>query len=263
MKRKGYYKDREGYLFWLLIIAAFFFLVLSIREYYPFLKNDIDMKELQEEVAPSMEIGEEKDQDQHNLPKWANRKINWKKLHKINPDIIAWIHVPGTKIDYPVLHCHKWNEYLHKDYQGKSSKPGSVFVQPETSAEFTDFHTVVFGHNMRNRSMFGSLHRFQEKNFWKKHENIYIYQPDKVIKALVYSAYDCSDQSSTYDTVFKDAGEKETWIQMTREKSYYPIKRKVNSDEHILTLSTCSNGGPKTSRYVVHSVVKEMIHFDE
>ena len=111
--------------------------------------------------------------------------------------------------------------------------------------------------------MFGSLHQFQKKDFWKKHGTIYIYQPDKAIKAQVYSAYDCRDLSQTYNTEFKDAGAKEEWIQMTKEKSDHPSKRKVDADDSILTLSTCSNGGPKTSRYVVHSIVKEMIQLDE
>ena len=80
--------------------------------------------------------------------------------------------VPGTKIDYPVLACHRWNEYLHKDYEGKDSKLGSIFIQPETKEDFSDFHTIIYGHNMRNMSMFGSLHEFEDESFFKKHKKI-------------------------------------------------------------------------------------------
>ena len=165
------------------------------------------MEQLQKEVAP-VEENEDTEPD-GSIPGWAARKIDWEKLRKTNPDIIAWITVPGTKIDYPVLSCKTWNEYLHKDYMGEPSKPGSVFIQPETGKEFNDFHTIIFGHNMRNQSMFGSLHRYEEESFWEKHRKIYVYQPGKAFCWRVFSAYDCKDGSETYLTEYKDTGAKE------------------------------------------------------
>ena len=155
-----------GCLSWLLTLGAILFLFLAVKEYYPFLVSDIRMKQLQEEAAPEEkeEPGSKDPQkEEKKVPQWADRKIDWKKLKKTNPDIIAWIVVPGTKIDYPVLSCHRWNEYLHKDYEGKDSRPGSIFVQPETAKDFSDFHTIIYGHNMRNKSMFGSLHKFEDE----------------------------------------------------------------------------------------------------
>ena len=105
----GRHRGAAGCLTWILFTGALVFLLLAAKEYYPFLVNDIRMDQLQEEVAPDENQGEQRDK---NIPKWASRKIDWKKLHKTNPDIVAWIKVPGTKIDYPVLHCQKWNEYF-------------------------------------------------------------------------------------------------------------------------------------------------------
>ena len=85
---------------------------------------------------------------------------------------------------YPVLKGKEWNEYLHKNYEGDYSYAGSIFIQPGTS--FDDRHLVIYGHNMRVKSMFGSLHDFESEDFYKKHNKIYLYQPD-VYKRQGYS----------------------------------------------------------------------------
>ena len=259
-------RDRKivvaGCFSWVLMLAALFFLILAIREYAPFYLNDRKMEQLQKDVAPIKKT-EEKKKMVKKIPGWASREIDWKKLHKINPDIIAWIQVPETKIDYPVLRCHTWNEYLHKDYKGNKAYLGSVFIQSENAPNFRDFDTIIYGHNMRNKSMFGSLHKYEKKSFWKKHRVIYLYQPDKAIRYRIYAAYDCKDGSETFQTEFKDDAAKKEWILLTRKLSYYTAKDKIRPDDFILTLSTCSNGGPRSSRYVVHSIKKEMIEFDK
>jgi len=252
-----------GCLSRILLAASLIFLLFAIREYAPFFVNDIRMNDLQEEVAPDNTKKDGRIGESQKLPKWARKKIDWKKLRKINPDIIAWIVVPGTKIDYPVLRCKKWNEYLHKDYEGRDSKPGSIFIQPETKEDFSDLHTIIFGHNMRNKSMFGSLHSYEDGSFWKKHRKIYIYQPGKAIRYRIFAAYDCKDGSETYRTEYKDDKAKEEWLSMIRKNSYFTAKDTVRINDHILTLSTCSNGGPRSSRYVVHGLEKEVITIDE
>ena len=254
-----------GCLFWFFVLGAVFFLFLAAKEYYPFLISDIRMEQLQEEAAPEVKEKEEPEGDTQvrKIPGWATRKIDWKKLKKINPDIIAWIMVPGTKIDYPVLRCHKWNEYLHKDYEGKDSRPGSVFVQPETEEDFSDFHTIIYGHNMRNKSMFGSLHEFEDQSFYKKHKKIYVYQPGRAVRYRVFAAGGCRDGSETYRTDYRDRNAKEEWIRMIRSESYVKTKETVTADDIILTLSTCASRRTRSSRYTVHGVRKEVIELDE
>ena len=255
-----------GCLSWLLTLGAILFLFLAVKEYYPFLVSDIRMKQLQEEAAPEEkeEPGSKDPQkEEKKVPQWADRKIDWKKLKKTNPDIIAWIVVPGTKIDYPVLSCHRWNEYLHKDYEGKDSRPGSIFVQPETAKDFSDFHTFIYGHNMRNKSMFGSLHKFEDESFFKKHKKIYVFQPGRAMRYTVFAAGGSRDGSETYRTDYKDRKAKEDWLRMIRSESYIKTEKKVTADDIILTLSTCANGGTRSSRYTVHGVRKEVVNLDE
>ena len=96
-------KKKRAWLSDLCLLLAVICLVFAAREYYPYLKNDIELRKLREEVAEETEDEEDRE------------AIDWDRLKKINPDIIAWIRVPGTKIDYPVLQCSEWNEYLHKN----------------------------------------------------------------------------------------------------------------------------------------------------
>ena len=216
-----------GCLSWLLTLGAILFLFLAVKEYYPFLVSDIRMKQLQEEAAPEEkeEPGSKDPQkEEKKVPQWADRKIDWKKLKKTNPDIIAWIVVPGTKIDYPVLSCHRWNEYLHKDYEGKDSRPGSIF---------------------------------------EKHKKIYVFQPGRAMRYTVFAAGGSRDGSETYRTDYKDRKAKEDWLRMIRSESYIKTEKKVTADDIILTLSTCANGGTRSSRYTVHGVRKEVVNLDE
>ena len=237
--------------FYLLVIAvlislSIIFIGAAFREEYPLWKNQKILEDLRSDVKAE-ETGD------------GDPGIDWEKLKKINPDIVGWIKVPGTRIDYPVLQGSRWNEYLHKNYKGESSYAGSIFIQPEAS--FEDKHLILYGHNMRTRSMFGSLHEFESGDFYKKNNKIYLYQPEKVMKYTVYSVYDCLDKSTTYLTDF--TGDKKDnrwldWLSMTIEKNaYYPIKKKPKKDGQILTLSTCS-GKKKGDDYrlVVNAVIK-------
>lgn len=228
-----------------LIALAMFFLAMAFKEQYPLWENQRELEQLQSDV----ETKKKKDE------------YDWKKLKKINPDIVGWIKVPGTKIDYPILKGKEWNEYLHKNYKGEYSYPGSIFIQPDTS--FEDKHLIIYGHNMRIKSMFGSLHKFESESFYKEHHTVLIYQPDRTIKAKVYSTYDCIDKTDTYKTEF--TGEEWTeWLNGTKEKnSYYPIKRIPKEKNNVVTLSTCSGGGKgENVRYVVHATVTKVIYYD-
>lgn len=110
--------------------------------------------------------------------------------------------MPGTKVDYPVVKCQSLSYYLHHDVEKKYNIVGSVFVQPDTAEDFSDSHTVIYGHNMKDKQMFGSLHSYESEGFWKKHKEVCIYQPGRVIQAKVYSVYDTPDGTDTYRTEF-------------------------------------------------------------
>lgn len=237
----------------ILVAAALVFLLMAFKEQYPIWKNQQELENLRSKVEKKKTKNE-------------NPHINWENLKSTNPEIVGWIKVPGTKIDYPILQGKEWNEYLHKNYKGDYSYAGSIFIQPE--AAFNDQHLIIYGHNMRIKSMFGSLHDFESEDFYKKHNKIYLYQPGKTIKCTIYSVYDCLDKSATYNTDFSDDGNDNKWVDwltMTvNNNAYYPIKKKPAEKDHIITLSTCSGKQKGDSyRFVVHSLVTDTVIYEE
>ena len=221
--------------------------VLAVKDAAPFIKSEWEIRQLREKVKTEEHDPNEKETRRDN--------IYWDQLQKINPDIVAWITVPGTKIDYPVLQCSTWNEYLHKDYKGEYSYPGSIFIQPGVS--FSDQHIVVYGHNMASRAMFGSLHDYESKEFGREHPDVYIYEQGRTTHARIYSTYDCEDASETYQTEFRRVKEWMAWLTMTMEENYYGMGVVPVKEDRVITLSTCSTGRSEDSRYTVHSVVQE------
>ncbi|MBP5471981.1 MAG: class B sortase, partial [Lachnospiraceae bacterium] len=114
--------------------------------------------------------------------------LDWDELHATNPDIYAWIYVPGTSIDYPVLQHPSNNDYyLNHNLDGSSGFPGVIYTENYNSKDFTDPNTVVYGHNMDNTTMFSTLHNFRDPDMVSEPHYIYIYTEDG--RTLVYEIY--------------------------------------------------------------------------
>jgi len=110
------------------------------------------------------------------------RTIDFAALKKINPQIIAWLYIPNTRIDYPIAQAKDNVFYLHHDFYGRPSFSGCVFLDKDAKPDFTSHDSPVYGHHMRNKSMFGSLNYFRQASFRDSHQIAFVYLPDKTIK---------------------------------------------------------------------------------
>ena len=96
--------------------------------------------------------------EQYDIPQ---KNLDWEELEAVNPDIYAWIYIPNTNIDYPVLQRSGDNDYyLEHNLDGSRGKPGCIYTEDLNSKEFTDYNTVIYGHNMKSGAMFRTLHDF-------------------------------------------------------------------------------------------------------
>ncbi len=119
--------------------------------------------------------------------------IDFEALWEQNPDIIGWIRVPGTLVDYPILRSPKeldTDYYLNHNLDGSAGYPGCIYMQQCNQADFSDLVTVLYGHNMKDSSMFSTLHRFENASFWEENNTIEIYTPEA---EYVYQVYLCRD----------------------------------------------------------------------
>lgn len=183
--------------------------------------------------------------------------VDIEELKKINPDIYAWLYIPGTEVDYPVLQSENDGYYLNHDSEGNRSATGAIYSENLNGKEFEDFNTVIYGHNMKNGSMFGNLHSYEDPDFFDGHRTIYVYTSSHIIKYTVFAAYRYDDRHILESFDFNDENVKKKYIDYIFEMKnlYSTVKndQNVDIDSNILTLSTCC--GDDDERWLVQAVM--------
>lgn len=187
--------------------------------------------------------------------------IDFEELWKTNEDIYAWIEIPGTDIDYPIAQSAEDDAYyLNHTIEGTEGLPGSIYTEKINSKDFTDFNTVIYGHNMKNGSMFAGLHKYEDKEFLKENPYVYIYLPDKTLKYQIFAAVVFDDrhimQSFKYDTPEGRQGFLNEIEAVRTMESSYDETVEVGTESNIITLATCIGGQPD-NRWLIEAVLVE------
>lgn len=125
-------------------------------------------------------------------------KVNFKKLQKVNPDVIGWIYCPDTVIDYPVLQGFNNDQYLHHDYTGEYNFSGSIFVDAGCGKEFSDPNSIIYGHNMNSGSMFASLSKWADQEYYEQHPVMWLLTPTRDYKIALFSGHHADALGSDY-----------------------------------------------------------------
>lgn len=193
-------------------------------------------------------------------PEMEEIPVDFAALQEMNPDIYAWIRIEGTEIDYPVVQSAEDDAYyLNHTVEGKEGYPGSIYSESFNRKDFTDFNTILYGHNMKDGSMFQNLHRYQDSSYMEEHPTVIIYTPDQVLHYRIFAAVTYSDvhlaKAFDYETetgrqAFLDS------VRNTRNMSdAVDADVEVTADDKVLTLSTCIGGQPE-SRLLVEAVLE-------
>ena len=215
-------------------------------------------KDLQKKATVTTDKDKDKDEGKTKHSK------DFAALQAENSDIYAWINVPGTSVDYPVLMSpddQPTDYYLMHNLDHSSGYPGCIFVDKGQAKDFTDFNTVVYGHNMNNGSMFASLHKFDDETFFKEHRTFTIETADKLLTYTIFctSKFDDRYINHAYDFSTVDArtayiNDLEAVRDMT---SHVDSSVPVSTSDHLVTLSTCVKGAPDSRYLVVGVLTKE------
>jgi len=186
----------------------------------------------------------------------ALRLLNWDiaSLQEVNPEVIGWILLPDTQINYPLLHTKDNETYLHTAWDGSYSASGSIFLETRNDPALTDYNTLIYGHHMRNGSMFAPLMGYKDAQFLKANPNIYIATADSVHRYTVFAAYEASVVSDTYRLIFNSPARKQLALNSYLERSQWEPPLIPTIRDHILTLSTCTGTGQYETRWVVQAV---------
>ena len=161
-------------------------------------------------------------------------------LTALNPDYRLWINVENTNIDYPVVQGEDNKFYLTKDFNKNYLASGSIFMEYRNDFE-NDKSVIVYGHHMRNKTMFGELANFKKEDFFKKNNLITIEYKGKTYTYEVFSAFVADLSKDDYLKVsFEDDSDFQDYINYLTDKSIYKSNIDVSSNDKIITLYTCS-----------------------
>lgn len=179
--------------------------------------------------------------------------VDFEALRAVNDDVIGWIYMEALSdtINYPVVHGRNNEEYLHTTYQGNYNFAGTIFIDYQNSTDFSDPNTLVYGHNMKNGSMFGQLKNFvKNTELYNKSKYFWILTPKKNYRYEIIAAYTTGVYSETY-TLFENPQEEfEKYLQTIVSKSeIHTTPGTMTAQDHIVTLSTCT--GDYSTRFVV------------
>lgn len=181
--------------------------------------------------------------------------VDFAKLKKINPDVVGWIRFEEpSQISYPLVKGTDNEKYLKTTFEGNRNSAGTLFLDMNNAGDFSDYNTFIYGHNMKNGSMFGRLRKYKSKSFCEKNPYFYIYTPDGMeVKYQVFAASVVKDSSDSYRKWYADDADFEQYLKYIKGTSLYNVKVEVNSSSKIVSLSTCTNVSDD-ERLLVHGV---------
>lgn len=173
------------------------------------------------------------------------KNIDFDAMHReISEDIYAWIYIPNTHIDYPVFqHPTDNSYYLEHNIDGSEGYPGCIYTENYNAKDFSDPHTVIYGHNMRDTTMFSDLHLYEDEEFFENNRYVYIYTEDMVYAYKIFAAYQTNNAHQLLNYDFSDKNTVKSYLENTasrmEEPKVYDEDTVFSEDDQILTLSTC------------------------
>ena len=224
----------------ILVIAIAVFLFSGYQLYRAFSEYQKGVHEYKglQEIAFGIDAPEGKKGDSFRL-----RNVDFAALQKINPDIVGWLQFeePST-INYPIVQGKDNDQYLHTTFERKQNASGTLFMDKDHAGDFSDVNTFIYGHNMKNGSMFGKLRKYKKSSFRDKYPYFYIHRPDgKIDKYEVFAVSVVKDMSDSYQKWFDTQEEFASYIKHVRDVSLYPTEVEVSQSDRIVSLSTCTN----------------------
>lgn len=234
----------------ILVIAIVVFAVSAYKLYGIFSEYNKGDKEYQK--IQDLVINTEKKDD----TKEETFSVDFEKLLEMNSDVVGWIRFDEpSEINYPVVQGRDNEEYLKRTFEANTNKLGTLFVDVNNPGDFSGRNTFIYGHNMKNGSMFAQLLKYKDDSFYKEHPYFYIYTPDGKVRTYeIFSAGVVKDTSDSYIMNYADDAAFQTYIDYIKQQSAYPTSAEVTTASKIVSLSTCTNVRDD-ERFLVHGVM--------
>ena len=184
--------------------------------------------------------------------------IDWDKLRKINPEVVGWLYYEDTVIDYPVVKGQDNDRYLYTMFDGSVGGFGTLFADAATEAPFRQFNTIVYGHHMRDGSMFAPLKRLKDSSYAGEHPQLELITPEGKFHLLIWAFLNQPADSQIYMTNIHDKEERAAYLELIRDLADYTTDVEVSVEDRLVILSTCAYEY-QDARYMV---VGKMVPWD-
>ena len=192
---------------------------------------------------------------QQELPMMMN-PVNFADLKSVNEEIVGWIRIGALNVSYPVCQAKDNEYYLHRTFEKQDNFAGCIFLNAGNSPYLTDQNSILYGHNMKNGSMFGSLKKLSDQTTCDSNPYFWVFAPDFIYQYRIFSTHTVSSSGETYNTRFTQQ-EFQAFIDHMRADSEVDSHNlKVTADDRVATLSTCT--GDDSTRFVVQGVLEQV-----
>ncbi|PIC69785.1 SrtB family sortase [Sporosarcina sp. P16b] len=249
-------KKRLSKLMPFIYLAIFLYSGYLLLQYlYTYVESASSLKETQQMYEVALEntaqvavTGDAKEE----LLEEDSIRPQFEELHEVNSDIVGWISVEGTNLHNPILQAEDNDFYLNRNFTRENSRAGSVFMDYRNDIKDMSRNTVLYGHAMRNDTMFGSLKKFGDQDYADKHPIIFVDTLYEGYDIEVFAAYETTIDFYYIETDFQTDEQFLEFLEEIESRSLINMPVEVGLDDRIVTLSTCNNSvNSKDKRYVV------------
>lgn len=227
------------------ILCSAFILISDNREYAEGDAAYEQVRQIRESPEPATEQTDERPQitGDGSTEEKSNKQsdsVDFQALQKINPDVVAWITAEGTELDYPIVLGADNDYYLRHLFTGERNKLGAIFMDYRNHGDFSDRNTILYGHNMKDGSMFASLTKYKDQNYYDSFPTMELYTPagDFTIELFAGIVADGNRESVRID--FIDDQDFQNYIDSLKKASSFESDTVVTAEDRIITLCTCS-----------------------
>ena len=253
-------KKRTFRIEWIIFIVALIVFLTSGFFLFRFWMEYKQGTDMYEEVAQAVvseapeEVTEEAEgESEEEVPELLLPQVDLAALREINEDAESWIYFPDSQINYPVIYAGDNEFYLNHLIDGSYNGAGTLFVEKQNGRNFADTNTLIYGHNMKNGSMFGSLKLYRDYEYYKEHPVFYIFTDEGVYEYRIFSVRVVSAVGDAYVLTFESDEAYAEYLEKAFRTSMYDTDvESLTTEDKIVTLSTCT--ASDENRMIVQAV---------
>lgn len=197
------------------------------------LKEEVSAGERQEGETQETDEAEPEETVEYRSP------VDFESLREVNPDIVAWIEIPGTDISYPVVQADDNETYLKRDFEGNTSAAGTIFLDCDSSGDLMGLHSILYGHHMKNQTMFAQIVKFKDERFFRENREVILYLPESELHLRTIAAVYGDADGEKRRTEFSSQERFNSYVdEMTKNCSFRELPE--GDVEGLYSFVTCS-----------------------